>query len=525
MSRILTFQYEPEAAPVIQRLLCGELATRRRPAEDREVVYFDTFDWRVARAGGELRLGGKGPERMLSWSSGNRRPPLRQVVRDEPAFAEDLPRGPLRDELERRVEMRRLLPVLELRRRDEAFDVLDGREKTVARVRFGERSARRTGSRGEWFELPAVVGVEGLRGYDEELERVRRFLADQLDLAPHVTRDLEEAAGVLELAFGRDPSKTRPHLESASRALDATRVVMGALLDVLLVNEDGTRRQLDTEFLHDFRVAVRRARSVLGQIDDVLPYDEAEHLERELRWLGAVTGPLRDLDVFRLRLPEYGSELSPTSNEHLVPLHDFLKQRQAAEQARVVTALDSKRYRELVASWRSLATGEPVPPVLPSKAFHPVLEVVSDRIWTRFRKVLDRGLAIRPETPASEVHRVRIECKKLRNLLELFRSLYDAADVDPAIASLKRLQTNLGDFNDFEVHEQMLLKSAEEMAAEAEAPAITLLTVGRLAAQLEARRREERERFLERFAAFARRKNRKRFRRLFKSRSAGEVGT
>jgi len=34
MSRILTFQYEPEAAPVIQRLLCGELAIH--VLEDRE---------------------------------------------------------------------------------------------------------------------------------------------------------------------------------------------------------------------------------------------------------------------------------------------------------------------------------------------------------------------------------------------------------------------------------------------------------------------------------------------------------
>ena len=508
MSRILTFQYEPEAAPVIQRLLCGELAMRRRPVEDREVVYYDTFDWRVARAGGDLRLRGDGPEKVLSWSSGDGRPALRQVVRDEPGLVEDLPRGPLRDELECCVEMRRLLPVLDLRRRAQSFDVLDGQEKTVVRVRFGERSTRRPGSKGEWHELPAVLRVEGLRGYDEELERVRRFLADELDLASHAKSDLEEAAAALELAFGRDPSKTRLRLESTSRSLDATRLVLGALLDVLLVNEVGVRRQLDTEFLHDFRVAVRRARSVLGQIDDVLPFDEAEHLEREVQWLGAVTGPLRDLDVFQLRLPEYGRELSPTSCEHLSPLREFLEERQAAEQTRVVTALDSKRYRELVESWRSLATGEPVPAVLPSRAFQPVLEVVSDRIWTRFRKVLDRGLAIRPETPASEVHRVRIECKKLRNLLELFRSLYDATEVDPAVASLKRLQTNLGDFNDYEVHEQMLLKSAEEMAAEAEAPAITLLTVGRLAAQLEARRREERDRFLERFGAFARRKNR-----------------
>ena len=44
-----------------------------------------------------------------------------------------------------------------------------------------------------------------------------------------------------------------------------------ALLGILVANEPGLRANLDTEFLHDFRVAVRRTRSLLGQIRHVFP--------------------------------------------------------------------------------------------------------------------------------------------------------------------------------------------------------------------------------------------------------------
>ena len=62
------------------------------------------------------------------------------------------------------------------------------------------------------------------------------------------------------------------------------------------------REQLDTEFLHDFRVALRRTRSLLGQIRDVFPAAAVEHFSSEFSWIGRLTGPPRDLDVLLLAL-------------------------------------------------------------------------------------------------------------------------------------------------------------------------------------------------------------------------------
>jgi len=76
------------------------------------------------------------------------------------------------------------------------------------------------------------------------------------------------------------------------------------------------------------------------------------------------------------------------------------------------------------------------------------------------------GGAIDGETPAERLHDVRILGKKLRYLLEFFRSLYAEEEIDIAIKELKRLQDNLGDFNDYEVQGAAMGRFAEELASE-----------------------------------------------------------
>ena len=74
-------------------------------------------------------------------------------------------------------------------------------------------------------------------------------------------------------------------------------------------NEAGIRADWDTEFLHDFRVAIRRTRSALSQIKGVLPVDAVEHFKDAFRELGRSTNRLRDLDVYLLEEETYRAML------------------------------------------------------------------------------------------------------------------------------------------------------------------------------------------------------------------------
>ncbi len=302
------------------------------------------------------------------------------------------------------------------------------------------------------------------------------------------------------------------------RADAALKQILHSLLDTIERNEPGVREDLDSEFLHDFRVAVRRTRSVLGQFKKVLPPEILMHFRPAFKWLGSVTGPTRDLDVYLIKFEKYQTWLPPSVQEDLIPLRHFLRLHQKQEHARLVEALDSPRYHALIEDWQGYLEA-PVPEVPHAPlAARPVLEVASERIWKAYKKVLNEGHAILddPEAPAEKLHRLRITCKKLRYLLELLRSLYPPKAMKKLILALKQLQDNLGDFNDFEVQQHTLQQFALQMREEREVLTETFLAMGRLEARLEILQHETREAFTERFTKFAAPKNQRRFKELFK---------
>ncbi|MCG7955899.1 MAG: hypothetical protein JAY91_10295, partial [Candidatus Thiodiazotropha endolucinida] len=62
-----------------------------------KLTYYDSFDWRVWSAGGELHQE-QGSHKRLCWHSiKGRREPLSQIIDQPPGFAKDLPAGALAD--------------------------------------------------------------------------------------------------------------------------------------------------------------------------------------------------------------------------------------------------------------------------------------------------------------------------------------------------------------------------------------------------------------------------------------------
>src|SRR5262249_57562017 len=72
---------------------------------------------------------------------------------------------------------------------------------------------------------------------------------------------------------GAYSSNIRVHLRPTLRADEAAKVILRGLLHVIKCNTEGVKNDIDTECLHDFRVAIRRTRAVLSQIKEVFPAD------------------------------------------------------------------------------------------------------------------------------------------------------------------------------------------------------------------------------------------------------------
>ena len=494
------------------------LASRFKAAFSPETVeaktFHDSFDWRIHEAGGTYQTVGFGARRLHVWRDADGRVRHRLRHPGDPGFAADLPAGALRDDLAAVLSPRRLLPLVTSRVRVRTVAVLDDEEKTTLRVRV-ERGESSQPESGELHEPAPRVVLVPVRGYERERLRVARFLGEECGLLPDSSSELAHALEPL----GRTPGDYAPRfelgLDPAMPARDAARAIHLSLLESMLRNQEGTRRDLDSEFLHDFRVAIRRTRSALTQIREVYPALDVERFKEEFRWLFLETGPTRDLDVHRLHMEICKRGLAEEVRADLDPLEEFLARKRKRARDRLLGALDSERYRRLVEEWRAFLTGEPAGALFSRNAERPVREVASQRIWRICRRMVKRGRPIGDDAPAAVLHEVRIRAKKLRYLLEFFRSLYPEQEIAGLVVELKRLQDNLGDFNDYQVQRKSLERFAGEMAEEGSAPVRTQLAMGRLLAQLEARQAAERSRIAERFERFASKENRKTFALLF----------
>ena len=307
-------------------------------------------------------------------------------------------------------------------------------------------------------------------------------------------------------------------LEPDTRADRAAIAICLSLLETIRANEDGIRRDLDSEFLHDFRVAVRRTRSALRLLKGVLPAEACSHFESEFKWLGGITSAVRDLDVYLLKLPTYRADLPEPLRQGLDPLNKYFHQHHRGEHRRLVARLKSKRYHRLLNDWEAFLVRRPSDDSPAPDAARPVVDVASERIWNAYRRVYKCGRKVVPETSAETLHALRIDCKMLRYLLEFFRSLYPPPAVAKLVDALRQLQDNLGSFNDLQVQQTSLCGFAREMSDEGLASVECLLAIGCLVEHLSQRQIGERQRFAKCWSSFATRETRQRFRRLFKNR-------
>jgi CHAD domain-containing protein len=108
---------------------------------------------------------------------------------------------------------------------------------------------------------------------------------------------------------------------------------------------------------------------------------------------------------------------------------------------------------------------------------------------------------------------MRLECKKLRYLLEMFGSLYPADEVRGLIRSLKQFQDTLGDFNDLAIQRQILQDAGDALT---DLDPTNRRALDRLIESLDARQDELRQRFADRFARFAGEEIQAVFERLFR---------
>ena len=490
------------------------------PASTHRLVWLDTFDWRLYRAGLMLRFERARPGRgrlVLSRTDGT--PQAEQPVTGwprRPRLAEDLPDGPVRDRIMVLTSPRALLPLARAVSTASVTRLLNADGKTVARLVTDHTTVTAPGTTAPTAELPARLTVTEVRGYPGQARKAAALLA----AVPGLADASQTVFNAALTALGRHPSDgggppAEQEITATMPAPVAVARLLLRLLDALELNVDGVLRDIDTEFLHDFRVAVRRTRSALKLLGGVLPADLAGHYAAEFKWLGDLTTPIRDLDVHLLGFDAMAAQLVAASPADLEPLRAFLVRRRAREFRRLARTLRGPRFRAITDDWRKAlleirdAGGPPRP------AAAGLARATTGR---SFRRIVAQGGAITPASAPESLHNLRKRAKELRYLLEFFAPLHDPVAYRKVVGDLKQLQDCLGEFQDSEVQRAEIHALADAMLAEHAAPAATLLAMGEIAARLALSQAGARAEFAARFARFAGRAGQERVRVLLEGR-------
>jgi CHAD domain-containing protein len=500
-----------DAAAAADRL-AGHVAVVTQRAHRTDRTFWDTFDGRLHAAG--LALVDTSSRFALSdaltyseQAAADHGRGLRRLA------AVDLPDGPLRERLEPIVEMRVLTPVVRVRSRLLPVNVLDDLGKIVVRLQAEEPTVLTGGE--TKIALRSRLNVAGVLGYDAEYERVLAILTGELGLQPVAEPVQDEAVAATGGVPGGTSSKLKVTLAPGDRADAAAVTVLRRLLEIIDANLPGTLADLDSEYLHDLRVAVRRSRALQRELRGVFAPEPLRVFRAGFRELQVLTGPTRDLDVQLLEFGDLAATLPAETAADVAPLRALLEQRLAGERAKMVRGLRSARTGALLDNWRDflgalVASSEDDRP----DAARPVADVAGERIATVYRRMVKMGGAIGPDSPHEALHDLRKKGKELRYLLEFFASLYPSDVVKPMVATLKRLQDVLGRFQDREVQADALRALGDQIAA-LEGGAAALMAMGVLVQRLAEEQAQAREQFAERFERFAAKSQRKLVKRTF----------
>jgi len=427
------------SAPSADPAMPAGLVLSPRAVEEFEVEVMDTPSWGLwgaglvlFRRGSSLALCGKGS--MMAEAAG---------PSEGGFFWWDLRKSELGERLGEAAGIRKIDAVARLGVAARDFEVSNGEGKVV--FRFGVVSVGRAGSL-------RVLVPRPLRGYGAEAEACCLALGGaEMREGGLLERALADAGVSPHLSSGPARAEIPPGLPAA----EALRRVVSPALETAWKNEEGIIRDTDTEFLHDYRVSLRKARSALGLLSGALDAAGVSRVRDALGLMAARTNRLRDLDVYLLARRDHEDSVPEVLRPAVRALFDSLSEERTREQASVASALLAPRHRELTQEISALFD-RPDGLAPGPEAEVPIAAAVSARVARRHRKIAKLARDLGAETPDAQLHAIRIQCKKLRYLLEFF-----AAAVPQAATilehPLRRLQNRLGAFNDASVQREFLL--------------------------------------------------------------------
>lgn len=445
----------------LETLWQSAIAPKARTARRRLVsTYFDTSDYRLRRRGFALRVrqdgdgyvqtvvaAGDGPNgamRCGEWSA-----PLETAAPDLTRVVDP--------EVRERIGL--VIPgeltaifTTDVTRQAKRYRVGRGKRAGAQIEAIWERGELVCGGRKE-----AICELE-LALLDGAPAAAQREAVRLLETAPLACQPLSQADRGFALALGDRPKVRKADTPTLARDLpveDGLERILTSCVTHWLANHAAVQDGRDPEGVHQMRVALRRLRSALTIFEDVLPAADREWLQREAKFLIGGLAGARDWDVFVEELLRPVRAARP-DDEGLTILEEAVSRQRRLAYERAWQTLGSPRYLKFaleLEAWLSERGWQRRE--RPDSLERKLIELADEVLDRRHRKAIKLGRKF-DRLSDDALHRLRISLKKVRYATEFFAALYGKGETKPYLASLRRLQDDLGHLNDLAVAEARL---------------------------------------------------------------------
>lgn len=210
----------------------------------------------------------------------------------------------------------------------------------------------------------------------------------------------------------------------------------------------------DPEGVHQVRISLRRIRTALLIFKPVINTKFSQRIAKKFKKYAKLLDDARDMDVYILT--------HFTDNTDSTVKTSALTKRDEAYK-NVKKCLKSKPFNKRIHACKKwLKTGHWQKKIIKDKKLnHALNSFAFDTLDTLMNLIVSKGQ--QPEKLDDlALHKLRIDCKKLRYSTEFFISLYDKNTVNSFIEKLKRLQDSLGDIHDAFIQKQLHQKLLQQ---------------------------------------------------------------
>jgi CHAD domain-containing protein len=468
-----------------------------------KVVFLDTFDWRFFKKqllfykiGNEYFLADLVTENILADFVWKRKADYR--------FWKDIPDAHLQEKFAGIQDVRAVIPITTIKNTVKTCEFLNQDEKIVFRLAFESSEVLLKDKK--TMPLKTVLKFLPVRGYHDEFLMTCKFFKKEGYSEPSTSEpQLLSALQRQGITPGKYSSKIKTEIEPHMGSRTAAMLLCCDMLDVMRQNEQGIIKDIDIEFLHDFRVTIRRTRALLTQLKGVFPTAETDKFKKAFAHAGRMTNRLRDCDVLLDYREHYLEMLPELLQDGLKTFFQNITAVRRKEFLKITEYINSNDYKNFIKNWNQfLEKVESMP--ASAKSDMMVIDLAGRLIMKRFKQVIKDGAEINEITPDEKIHELRIDCKKLRYLMEFFAPLYPD-QLAASINNLKKLQTDLGDFNDLSVQIDTLQNKISRMSFKRNNQPETAASLGGLIAILTHKKDLLRHNFKEAFSEFSSKSN------------------